>query len=221
MSRILIIWLAGALSGSLTDEATLRKAGVDHGARGLGPLITAGPRDERVTAILAAPYAEDAWALLDPLTADMAAPDRPIAAAAARAAARIAEDLPEDADIPDDELALAAGRCAALARRVDVWPDVRVEALHCANALGATDALVDVLGASGESEVRRAAAELLSPREHEAALRKAVDDPDDAVAATAAAVLCREDFAVGQRARALLRKAPIEPALMAPLRRCQ
>jgi hypothetical protein len=203
------------------------------GVRGLGEAIAHGARVQTLAAIAAAPLVDEAWMLLEPLGGRLADEDRPLAAGAARAAVAIVRALPLEEMIrrgaPADELADDAAGFAAIAARADLWPDVRVHALECALALGA-DVAPALLG-DEDAEVRRAAIAFASADVAATASRLgelATHDGDPAVAAAAAAALCRAGAALPEPARAhlatLLADPPaaalVDPGDVSSLRRC-
>jgi hypothetical protein len=139
----------------------------------------------------------------------MTSPDRPLAARAARAVARVTGRYGRDAlireEAPPDEMAHVAVTCAAAARRRELWADVRVHALECATALAGAlgeDAPPSARGAAaalledGDAQIRRAAVELLAPPDSDETRRRLAElarDPDPSVAAAAVGGLCADD----------------------------
>jgi len=224
-------WLRG-------DRQELGRAANRLGARGLAAAIARadGSRAETLAAIAAAPLADEAWALLEPLAARAGDHDRPIAAAAARAAAEIVRHFPAEAQAmsgaPVDELADAAARFAALAARAEIWPDVRVHALECALGLSPDAATLPVqLLGDHDAEVRRAAIGFADAGSAAVATRLgqvAASDEDAAIAAAAAAALCRAGVALPDAARARAAKIAgdpqtarlVDPGDTSSLRRC-
>ncbi len=228
------------------DAHELARAAGRLGARGLANACGSADRADVLAAITAAPLAEPAWALLDPLTELLDSPDRPVAAAAARAVAAIVHELvlaPEQltgSGAPIDELARAADACATIAARAGVWPDVRVHALECAlglaaglgdDASAAARALPASLFTDAEPEVRRAAVALADAEADDAGgallaglAAVVADDPDAAVAASAAATLCRDGHGLSpagrERARKLIADPLVDPGDAVSLRRC-
>lgn len=202
------------------DHANLWRAGFAAGASGLARAMAAADRDQVLAALAAAPAAEDKWAILDRIARLCASPDRPVAAAAARAAAAITADLDVARarwlDIPPPTLDRLAASYLAIAKDPRRWPDVRVLAVdtyaHIAAARGPrtnaaiTEALLSLTSAL-EPEVRRVAMErlplpLLPATAAKLAARIAVE-PSDAVALVAAQVACGE-IAFGAPAKTIL-----------------
>ena len=212
-------------------RSELARLGARAGARGLGPILLGqAPRDPgtagteratRLAAVLAAPAAEDGWALLSPLARYAAGPDRLLAASAAGSAAAIATRLHRDwhlvhhaAEITPALLAVTQQRWLDLAADPGRWVDVRVLALEAGVSLGrvlhppAVDAGADTpggpgrapgdvlaeLGADAEPALRRAAFELMDTP-LTPALRalagRGVGDPEPEVALAAAQALCK------------------------------
>lgn len=219
--------LVGAMRAG--DPELVEQVARRLGARRLAPALGGGAsREARQAALHGAPHVDDAWALLPELARLAGEPDRPVAAAAARAAAAIARDLadrgPHDEDAPWDVLATAASGCAEVARRRAAWADVRVHALECAAGLAVAlgrDAPAEAAGlarallADAEPEVRLAALAYVGAEE---AGRAAADDPDPAVAAAAAIAACADapddgGAALGSAGRARVRALALDPAL--------
>jgi hypothetical protein len=175
--------------------------------------LIAGGRDTAIPALAEAPDAPDGWTLLPRIVARMDDPDRDIAAAAARSAARLARQTAPRADelgVPADELAESAATCARVARAKERRADLRVHALECAVALG-RDELALELVTDADAEVRLAAVELADPEAAHAALLARVegdDDPRVVLAAAVAACRVAKLPAAGKARAARLRKDP-------------
>jgi hypothetical protein len=218
------------------------------GAQQVAAALRGRDRETQLAAIEAAPAAEDAWVLLEPLARAAASPERRLAAAAARAAAGIAVALDRDRaielDVPLDALRWRREmwrRVAADARRS---AEVRVHALEVTTALAAAEtdapatatATLLAAAADADAEVRRAALELV-PLPLDAATAAAVGriaaaDPDPAVALAAAQAVCAGAARGGKAARAALSTVGVarvrelvaapgaEPAAVADAARC-
>jgi hypothetical protein len=221
------------------DPVDLARAANRVGVRGLAADIARGGRVEALAALAAASYAEEAWALLEPIARRAATdPDRTVAATAARVGVTLVHAWPREAleasGAPVDELAGAAATFAAIATHVGVWPDVRVHALEAALALAealggdapeAARGLPAALFDDADAELRRAAVAFADPAVHAAALATiAAKDADVAVAAAAAAALCRDGVALAletrTRAVALAKDGLVDPGDASSLRRC-
>ena len=213
----------------------LARAGARLAARRLGPALLGDDRELALAAAAASPFAEDAVWMLGPLAEVAGSPDRPAAAASARAAARIAGALDGGAllvaDVPLDWVRGRAAAYRVLAADAGRWTDVRVAALetaaHLVRALGEgaappsspRDRIGQVLGWEPDGlgaflddpdpELRRAAVELApAPLAGEVlrAIGASAADDDDAVAAAAVLAAC-EGLAFGEPA------APVIAAL--------
>ncbi|HKE17143.1 MAG TPA: hypothetical protein VKB80_19855 [Kofleriaceae bacterium] len=209
---------AAFLSGA-PDE--LARAGQRLSASRLTDVMARPDRELVLAAIGAAPSVPDPIWLLAPLAEVARSPDRPLAAAAARAAARIAGDLDIDQllehDVPFDWVRARLAQYRAQAADAGRWPDVRVSSLevaaHLRRAEGArahaSDSPFDLRAALSdpEPELRRAALELtVGPLEApaiEAIAARASADEDPAVVAAAAQALC-EGLDFGDEARPVL-----------------
>ena len=205
---------AAFLSGA-ADE--LVRAGQRLPAARLADVLGGSDRELVLAATGAAPSAPDAIWLLVPLGELAASPDRPLAAAAARSAARIAGQLDADElldrDVPPDWTRARVAEYRARAADAGRWTDVRVSCLEVAahlhrslRAAGEAYDLAALLG-DAEPEVRRAAVELamgpLGPREVELVAARASSDDDEAVRAAAVQSLC-EGLAFGDASRPVL-----------------
>lgn len=231
VALLAVMNVAPAWSAPDRLEDKLRRA-LDRGARveleeigaqaqGRDLSLALMSRDRKVVlgAIAAAVATEDAWVLLTPLAELARRPDRPIAAAAAACAARIAARIDHEFalehDIPDDDLAERQSAWRALAADRARWPDVRVYGLEVsallAAAVGEPGKGYDLaeVASDPEPEMRRAAFELLPQplpdRARELAGRAVASDPDPIVALAAAQALC-SGLGLGQ---------PVRPALSA------
>jgi len=199
------------------DPDELARAGARLAARRLAGPLSGGDRELALAAAAAAPSAPDAVWLLELLGQLAGSADRPIAAAASRAAARIAGAVDLDAllvgDVPLDWVRARAAEYRSRAADPGRWADVRVASLevaaHLVRALGerATPAdspydLAAVL-ADPEPELRRAGVELaptpLSPDALRLIATRAGSDDDPAVAAAAVLAVC-EGLAFGDPA---------------------
>lgn len=186
------------------DRSEIARLGDRAGARGLGPILIAGltaglasaapgDRAAHLAAALAAPAAEDAWALLAPLAMHAAGPDRILAVAAAASAAHIGARLQrewhpvyEAQDIDPARLAAARQRWHELAVDPGRWIDVRVLSLETSARLGQAlrHATRGAPASPGSDPAAGLAAELAAAaRDPEPALRRAafelMIDPDD------------------------------------------
>ena len=200
-----ILGLLGAYQRG--DRDAVAQYGAQTGVLELSQALAAPERGERLAAIQAATSAgQDAWVLLAPLANRARERDRPVAAAAARAAVRISEDIDRrralEWHIPADALHDRLVAWRELARDEGGWPDVRVHAmetaarLHAALGDDATEAPFDLPSslADPEPEVRRAALELLPmplPNElHATVIARVTADGDPTVALVAAQTVC-------------------------------
>jgi hypothetical protein len=183
------------------DADGLRQVARAIGAAGLAPAIAADQRSLARAAIQASEDAPDAAVLLPALRVRALSADRPLAAAAARAAARIATALdPIAAGEAELDRGWLLGESAAwrgLATDAARYADIRVAALEVAARL-AQDAgeigfeLATVL-ADPEPELRRAALELLPlplSASHVERVRAAMADGRPAVVGAASRALC-------------------------------
>jgi hypothetical protein len=212
--------LAGLRSAFLSgapDE--LVRAGQRLPAARLGDVLAGSDREMVLAATGAAPSAPDAIWLLVPLGELASSPDRPLAAAAARSAARIAGQLDADElldrDVPPDWTRARLAEYRARAADAGRWTDVRVACLEVAaqlqrslgeRAAGAPYDMAALL-ADPEPEVRRAAVELalgpLGAREIELVAGRVSSDDDGGVRAAAAQALC-EGLAFGDAPQPVL-----------------
>ncbi len=205
---------AAFLSGA-PDE--LVRAGQRLPAARLADALGGSDRELVLAATGAAPSAPDSIWLLVPLGDLAASPDRPLAAAAARSAARIAGQLDADElldrDVPPDWTRARVAEYRARAADAGRWTDVRVSCLevaaHLHRSLRAAGGAYDMAALLGdaEPEVRKAAVELamgpLGPREVELVAARASSDDDEAVRAAAVQSLC-EGLAFGDASRPVL-----------------
>ncbi len=225
------------------DRDAVAAIGAGSGAAPLAQVLAGGGRRARLAACRAAPSAPDAWALIGPLAAVADRPDRALAVEAARAAGTIAAALDRDAllgaEAPDDEVRAALTAWRSIGADAHRWPDVRVRALEIGRDLAAAlgpdatgdDAPYDAAAriADPDPEVRRAALELLPPRDPPLALAAAaLADPDPEVAVAAAQAMCTglalgDDpapalAAAGADGLARMRALVVDSALAAPAR---
>jgi hypothetical protein len=208
---------AAFLAGAPDD---LARAGDRLGARRLALALGGQDRELALAAAGAAPAAQDAIWLLEPLGGLARSADRPLAAAGARAAARIAAAFDVDAlltgDVPPDWVRARVADYRSMAADAGRWADVRVASLEVAaslsRALGERARPADVaydlaaVLADPEPEVRRAAVELtagpLEPEEIRLLGARAGDD--DAAVSTAAVVALCEGLELGEEAAPVL-----------------
>jgi hypothetical protein len=206
------------LAGS-GDE--VERAGRHAGARRLSIALAAGDRILAMAAADAAPAAEDAVWLLEPLAVAARSPDRPLALRAARAAARIGGDLDRGAllagDVPLDWVRARIAELRAISADAGRWTDVRVSALEAAARLhraldrdaGPADTPYDLAATATDPdpELRRAAFELLGsplrPAELAIAARAVIGDKELAVAIAAGQAAC-EGLTHGDPARPVI-----------------
>jgi hypothetical protein len=188
------------------DRLEIARAGWNLGAQALADELASSERERRLAALAAAPFADDAHALLLPLAELARSPDRPVAVAAARAGLAISREIDRDRalsmDIPTDVLDAAVSSWLELAADSGRWPDLRVHALDTAQSLaravGAPEADhafdLAALIADDDAELRRAALHRLplplSPEHQALAAASARTDPDADVTAAALQVLC-------------------------------
>jgi hypothetical protein len=232
-----ILGLLGAYQRG--DRAAVAHHGAHSSVLALSQALAAPERGDRLAAIQAATSAgHDAWVLLAPLAERARERDRPVAAAAARAAVRIAERIDRrralEWDIPVDDLLDRLVAWRELARDGGSWPDVRVHAMetaaHLYAALGddASEAPFDLVSALAdpEPEVRRAALELspmpLPDELLATVVARVTADGDATVALVAAQTACTAIAldaeaapilaALGDAGLARLRELVVEPA---------
>lgn len=235
--------LAGDLARALEarDHGRLSRLGAAAGARGLQPALASAHRQVVIAAMVAAPDAEDGWALLDHLASHAAGPDPAVSLTAAEAASRIVDRLIRDwediyrfREIPADALAHWQSTWHAIGVQQDRGSEIRVHALEVSAGLAALGrpgagtravrdpaavAVLAALASDADAAVRRAAFELLphplAPDAMAIAARAAADDPDATVALAAAQVLCG-GIALGEPPAAVL--AALGPAALGRLR---
>ncbi len=161
-------------------------------------------RLHQLSAIAAVPWTHEPTHHLSALAETADSPDRKIAVAGTRAALTIVATLNpgviENRELETAALADALGHWRRIVEDDGRWPDVRVDALELVTSLAKTlerSDWRDYLAArleSAEPELRRAAIELLPQPLTDAsrtAVRSAIDDKDEQVSATAAAILCQ------------------------------
>jgi hypothetical protein len=197
--RLRAAYLAG-------DRLELARAGWNLGAQALADELETSERERVLAALAAAPFADDAHALLLPLAELAHSPDRPVAVAAARAGLAVSREIDRDRalsmDIPTDVLDAAVSSWLELAADSGRWPDLRVHALDAAQSLARAVGLPDAddefdlaaLLADDDAELRRAALHRLplplSPEHQALAAAAARADPDADVTAAALQILC-------------------------------
>lgn len=229
--------VAAARSG---DGSRLDLAAKRAGAGRVHDLLRYEPRPH--AALLAADLPtwrpSEAWLLLTATSELSGSPDRPLAAAAARATrtlAQILRDHMPEIDVPAPAIFLAQERCLQTAQRDEIWADVRVLNLECAVLLAqvlsmAAHAPALSLVGDDDAQVRLAAASLLTPPATDDVRDTLIlllrNDPDDDVAAAAAAALCLDEtpqLAAEDRARIqrLLRVTTLDPGAAAILLDCE
>jgi hypothetical protein len=209
---------AAFLSGA-PDE--ISRAGQRLSADQAADALIGSDRELALAAASAAPWVADRIWLLIALGEAARSPDRPLAAAAARSAARIAGNLDGDQllqrDVPPDWVRARMAEYRAQAADVGRWTDVRVASLEVAAHLHR--ALVERAAPSEpaydlsavlsdpEPELRRAALELtigpLDEKQLSLVAARVKSDEDAAVVAAAAQALC-EGLAFGEDAAPVL-----------------
>lgn len=195
------------------DRLEMERAGWNLGAARLADLIEGDDRPRAMAAFEAAPHAADAHALFDLLAEVAREPDRARAAAAGRAAARIARDLDRERarhlELGGGGLARAAAAWREIAADDGRDADVRVRALETAAGIASADPgqglgfRLEAAAADADPEIRRAAFELtrrpLSEGRAALAAERAREDADDRVALAALQAVCG-DLALGEAA---------------------
>jgi hypothetical protein len=208
MSQLAVVAGLAALVAAYQrgDRTKIEQIGASERAAGISLALASEHRTAQLAGIAAAPAAEDAWFLLLPLARLAGAPDRRVAAGAARAAVVTAREFDHDRrlelEVPED---LINDRFAAWTRLLHDpgrWADIRVHALATAIALAqsltgvASRPSVDLLAVitDSEPELRRAAYELapvpLPIRLRGAAAQAIASDEMLDVALAAAQALC-------------------------------
>ncbi|MCG8418161.1 MAG: hypothetical protein MJE77_09495 [Proteobacteria bacterium] len=216
------------------ERSTLVELGRRTSPLDLAPfLLSDGDRGLVMAAALAAPHSRDPWLLLSPLAVVANSPDRPIAAAAALAAVKIADVLDVstafERDIAIDAISDALDAWREISASHHRWADVRVHALVITKQLAIVERALSASSSIGENtashflperwgdlqamgndiepEVRRAAFELLAqPPRGEAiaiAAQAVADDRDPVVALAAAQAIC-SGLAPGESAQSVL-----------------
>jgi hypothetical protein len=228
--------LAAAIARA--DGHELARLGRALGAAGLAAALAGDDRAAARGAIVAIEAAEDAATALPGLRRWAAGADRPLAAAAARAAARIAVGIDALAAAEADAVEALGDEASAwrvLAQDPGRYADVRVAALEVAarlaRATGTTTPISLALAADPDPELRRAALELVpipAPADTLQGLAGVVGgDPSDEVAIAAAQALCgglapaargRARGALGAKGLARLARLVDDRALAAPAR---
>jgi hypothetical protein len=209
---------AAFLSGA-PDE--LARAGQRLAAKEATDALTGADRELALAAASAAPWVGDRIWLLVALGEAARSPDRPLAAAAARSAARIAGNLDGDQllqrDVPPDWVRARMAEYRAQAADAGRWTDVRVASLEVAAHLhralleraAPSEPAYDLSAvlADPEPELRRAALELtigpLDEDQRSLVAARVKSDEDPAVVAAAAQALC-EGLAFGEDAAPVL-----------------
>jgi hypothetical protein len=209
---------AAFLSGA-PDEVS--RAGQRLSAKEATDALTGSDRELALAAASAAPWVADRIWLLVALGQAARSPDRPLAAAAARSAARIAGNLDGDQllqrDVPPDWVRARMAEYRAQAADVGRWTDVRVASLEVAAHLhralleraAPSEPAYDLSAvlADPEPELRRAALELtigpLDEQQRSLVAARVKSDEDPAVVAAAAQALC-EGLAFGEDAAPVL-----------------
>ncbi len=186
------------------DEVEIERVAGRLGAVRLARIAVAkgGKRDERVAALRSIPLVADGWAVLPDIAQLMLDQDGEVSRHAAECARQIAESLSRDRvehdEIPLDVLRVAQAMLGAEASNATLTSSTRSSAVFAVAALREVtkmdEAAIPRLLGDADPSLRRAAAESLSPGPAaEAALENVLGtDSANEVAATAAAILCRE-----------------------------
>jgi hypothetical protein len=209
---------AAFLSGA-PDE--IARAGQRLSATQTADALAGSDRELALAAASAAPWVADRIWLLLALGEAARSPDRPLAAAAARSAARIAGNLDGDQllqrDVPADWVRARMAEYRAQAADVGRWTDVRVASLEVAAHLhralveraAPSEPAYDLAAvlADPEPELRRAALELtlgpLDADRRSLVAARVKSDEDPVVVAAASQALC-EGLAFGEDAAPVL-----------------
>jgi hypothetical protein len=184
------------------DEVELERVATRLGPVRLARVAERGSKNERLAALRGLSVVDDGWAVLPDLARLCGGDDAELATAAALAARAIAErctpERAEQADMPRDVPARAAALLLKEAARADSPDAVRTPAIAAAAALRAVTrideaALAKLLG-DPSPNVRQTAAEAVYgvPAHADALERVITNDREAAVAAAAAASLCRD-----------------------------
>lgn len=207
--------MTAAMDRDDLDEAS--RQGALAGPSVVERALAAPSRTARLAGIAAAPAVEDRAELIPALARLASGPDRRTAIPAALAARTIARRLAQH-ELPDDlaadDVASWRASCEAIARRGELFVEVRVIALETAAELaraidpGALGFELPALLADSDPALRAAAVDLV-PRPVPAALRPALvatftGDADPQVRLAAAAALCSDDGDL-DRLRALVK----------------
>lgn len=193
--------LVAAVAGA-ADPVAIARAASRLSGRQLVEMI-GNSRAETRAVVFAAPFNDEAVAMLSRLSDVAGGYDRSLAVPASRAARQIAGGLDGAAiaarEIPRRHLAEAAVAWHRVARDRSLWADVRIAALEVSRDLtrlltGDGTRPVIELVADPDPEVRRAALELLAsplpPARVPRVVARLIEDDSDEVALAAAAALC-------------------------------
>jgi HEAT repeat len=191
------------------DDVEIERVAARLGALRLEHVAEKGKREERLAALRALPLVDGGCYLLPDLVRLFSDGDADVAEAAGVAVRQIAAGLsPQemfDREVPRDVPARAAAGLMDAARRAELRPSLRVAAIGDLASLRRVtkldeNTLLRLLG-DGEPQVRRAAADALAGvAPAEPPLVHAVEeDPAPEVAAAAAAALCRDVPATGEK----------------------
>jgi HEAT repeat len=203
------------------DDVEIERVAARFGAVKLERIAERGQPKERLAALRALPVVEDAPWLLPELARLMGDSSDEVADAAAQAVRQIAAGLsPQsmfDGEVPRDVPARAAAALREAALKAELRPPSRVAALAALASLRPVTrvddgALARLLG-DGDLQVRHAAADALAgSAAAEAPLAHALEaDGAVEVAAAAAAALCRDVPATGDKGPAFERAARLTP----------
>ena len=185
-----------------SDPVAIARAASRLSGRQLEEMIGSSRAATRAV-VFAAPFNDEAVAMLSRLSDVAGGYDRSLAVPASRAAREIAGNLESTEisarEIPRRDLAEATVSWHRIARDRSLWADVRVAALETARDLtrlltGDGSKPVIELVADPDPEVRRAALELLEsplrPAAYPRVVSRLIEDEVDEVALAAAAALC-------------------------------
>lgn len=185
-----------------SDPVAIARASRRLSGRQLSEMIGASRAETRAV-VFAAPFNDEAVAMLPHLSDVAGGYDRSLAVPASRAAREIAGSLDGPAiaerEIPRRDLAEAAVAWHRVARDRSLWADVRIAALEVSRDLtrlltgDGTKTSIELV-ADPDPEVRRAALELLDsplpPARYARVVDRLLADSVDEVALAAAAALC-------------------------------
>jgi hypothetical protein len=188
------------------DRAALERLAGRFGVARLAEGVRAPDAAVAQAALAAIPFARGGVLLAATVAERLDAADPALATASVRTLGALLDgDAPAELaewEVPPDVVAHACGALRSLATRTDAAPSVRLVALDAlAGAQGACPALPDLAALLLHDltpAVRRAAALLLPAGDarSQIPLREGLADPDPAVSAACAAVVCRRvDFA--------------------------